>query len=206
MRITAEDLLRRHGAPPRRQAGGGGGPYRRRRLPATLMRRTCSASAPASAGPRRRSGPCGARRVAALPRSGAANQGATLAEAGRLGEAIAALRRALALQPMDPVSLRNLGQALTAAGQAGAALEPLRGSQRYLALGAGDLARPWRSAAREAGLPDQAREAARKVGGPLAEQAGFLLAALGDGPRRPARRPPMCASCSTPSRRASMPS
>ncbi|WP_424812804.1 methyltransferase [Roseococcus sp. YIM B11640] len=123
-----------------------------------------------------------ARAVAAIPDSALfqANHGATLAEAGRLGEAIAALRRALALNPADAVSLRNLGQALTAAGQAAAALEPLRESVRHAALPEAWLALA--HAAREAGAAEEARDAARRVTGPLSEQAGFLLAGLGAAP------------------------
>ena len=51
-----------------------------------------------------------------------ANRGAALAEAGRLAEAVMALRAALARRPDDAVALRNLGQALCALGDAGAAL------------------------------------------------------------------------------------
>ena len=130
-----------------------------------------------------------ARAVAAVPNSALflANQGAALAEAGRLGEAIAALRHAVALNPHDATGLRNLGQALTAAGQAEAALDPLTQATRL----APEAPEPWLAlahAAREAGRLDLAREAAAKVRGPMAEQAGFLLAALGAAPL-PARAP-----------------
>ncbi|WP_421988426.1 methyltransferase domain-containing protein [Roseococcus sp.] len=130
-----------------------------------------------------------ARAVASLPDSALfqANHGATLAEAGRLGEAIAALRRALALNPADAMSLRNLGQALTAAGRAHDALEPLREAAR-LAPQAAEVWLALAHAAREAGEGDAGREAARRVTGPLAEQAGFLLAGLGAAPL-PARAP-----------------
>jgi predicted TPR repeat methyltransferase len=108
-----------------------------------------------------------------------ANRGAALAEAGQLGPAIETLRATLELRPDDAVSLRNLGQALTAAGQAEAALAPLREAvalhptpEAWLALA---------HAAREAGDPATAREAAARVSGRLAEQARFLLAALGEG-------------------------
>lgn len=115
------------------------------------------------------------------------NQGAALAEAGHLAEAIAVLRRSLVLNPEDAISQRNLGLALTAAGQAEAALEPLLRATRqepvapeaWLALAHG---------AREAGRFPLACEAATRVRGPLAEQAGFLLAALGAAPL-PARAP-----------------
>ncbi len=130
-----------------------------------------------------------ARAVAAIPNSPLflANQGAALAEAGHLAEAIAALSRAVALNPQDAVSLRNLGQALTAAGQAEAAIAPLTQATRLTP----DAPEPWLAlahAAREATLPDLAREAAARVRGPLAEQAAFLLAALGAAPL-PARAP-----------------
>ena len=130
-----------------------------------------------------------ARAVAAMPDSALflANQGAALAEAGQLGPAIAALRRALALNPGDAMSLRNLGQALTAAGQPEAALEPLMAATQ-LAPEAAEIWLALAHAAREAGRVELACEAARKVRGPLAGQAGFLLAALGEGPT-PARAP-----------------
>lgn len=128
------------------------------------------------------------RAVAAVPDSALfqANHGAALAEAGRLGEAIGALRRALALNPADAMSLRNLGQAMTAAGQARAAMEPLREAVRL-----SDAPEAWLAlahAAREAGEAGAAREAAARVTGKLAEQAGFLLAGLGAAPM-PARAP-----------------
>ena len=130
-----------------------------------------------------------ARAVAAAPDAPLflANQGAALAEAGRLPEAISALARATALNPADATSLRNLGQALTAAGQPEAALTPLTQATRL----APEAPEPWLAlahAAREANRPDLARDAAGKVRGPLAEQAGFLLAALGAAPT-PARAP-----------------
>lgn len=130
-----------------------------------------------------------ARAVAAIPDSPLflANQGAALAEAGRLAEAISALSRAVTLNPQDAISLRNLGQALTAAGQPEAALAPLDAATRLHP----DAPEPWLAlahAAREANKPDLARAAALRVKGRLAEQAGFLLAALGDAPP-PARAP-----------------
>ncbi|MBS7812417.1 tetratricopeptide repeat protein [Roseococcus pinisoli] len=130
-----------------------------------------------------------ARAVAAMPDSALfqANHGATLAEAGRLGEAIDALERALSLNPADVVSLRNLGQAMTAAGQPGPALDPLREAVR-LAPQAPEAWLALAHAAREAGAAEEARQAAAQVKGPLAEQAGFLLAGLGAGPV-PARAP-----------------
>jgi predicted TPR repeat methyltransferase len=130
-----------------------------------------------------------ARAVAAAPNAPLflANQGAALAEAGHLHEAITALTRAVALNPNDAVSLRNLGQALTASGQAEAAIPPLTQATRLTP----DAPEPWLAlahAAREAGRADLAREAAARVRGPLAEQAGFLLAALGAAPL-PSRAP-----------------
>lgn len=130
-----------------------------------------------------------ARAVAAIPDSPLflANQGAALAEAGQLAEAIAALSRATALNPQDAISLRNLGQALTAAGRPEAALAPLDAATRLTP----DAPEPWLAfahAAREANKPDLARAAAARIRGPLAEQAGFLLAALGAAPL-PARAP-----------------
>ncbi len=124
-----------------------------------------------------------ARAVAADPQSPLflANQGAALAEAGHLTQAIAALSRATALNPQDATSLRNLGQALTAAGQPHSALAPLDAATRLTP----DAPEPWLAfahAAREAGNPDLARAAALRVTGPLAEQARFLLAALGAAP------------------------
>lgn len=130
-----------------------------------------------------------ARAVAAMPDSALfhANHGASLAEAGRLAEAIGALGRALALNPGDATSLRNLGQAMTAAGRPAAALEPLREAVR-LAPQAPEAWLALAHAAREAGEAEEARQAAQRVQGPLAEQAGFLLAGLGAGPV-PARAP-----------------
>lgn len=113
-----------------------------------------------------------------------ANRGAALAEAGRLPDAVMALRAALARRPADPVTLRNLGQALAAMGDARAALAPL---EQAAALQPG-APEPWLALAharREAGEAAAAAEAARQAldragaVGPLAEQARFLLAALG---------------------------
>ena len=192
MRITAEDLLRR--GMERHRAG--------RLDEAESLYRRALRITPGHADAENLLGVCArqrgdlpaalahaARAVAAVPDSGLflANQGAALAEAGRLGEAIAALRRALALNPQDVTSLRNLGQALTAAGQGEAAMEALNLAVR-LAPDAPEIWLALAHAAREAGAMDAAREAALKVRGPLAEQAGFLLAALGAGPL-PARAP-----------------
>lgn len=123
-----------------------------------------------------------ARAVAADPDSPVflANQGAALAEAGQLGPAIAVLERTLALRPDDAVTRRNLGQALTAAGRPADALPHLREAVARAPLPEALLALA--HAAREAGQPAEARDAARQVRGPLAAQARFLLAALGEGP------------------------
>jgi len=113
-----------------------------------------------------------------------ANHGAALAEAGRLPEAVRVLAAALSRRPDDPTTLRNLGQALTAAGDAAGAVAPLR---RAVVL-APAAPEPWLALAhalREAGEADAA-EAARRVlaiegvAAPLADQARFLLAALGE--------------------------
>ncbi len=122
-----------------------------------------------------------ARAVAAAPDSPIflANHGAALAEAGRLGEALPVLERTLALRPDDVVSLRNYGQALTAAGRAAEALPPLREAARRLP--APEMFLSLAHAAKEAGEAAEARAAAARVSGPLAEQARFLLAALGEG-------------------------
>ncbi len=135
-----------------------------------------------------------AQAVAARPDSAPflLNRGAALAEAGQLGPAAEALRAALARRPDDPVALRNFGQVLLALGDAAGALAPLR---RAAALAPGQ-AEPWLALAhalREAGEPGAA-EAARRalaipgLAPPLAEEARFLLAALGDG-SAPGRAP-----------------
>jgi len=119
--------------------------------------------------------------------------GGTLAGAGQLGPAVEALRAALSRRPRDPVSLRNLGQALCGLGRAGEALVPLRqavalapdSAEAHLALA---------HACREAGQAQAAVEAARAalalpaLSPALAEQAHFLLAALGEG-KAPERAP-----------------
>ncbi|WP_439596925.1 tetratricopeptide repeat protein [Falsiroseomonas sp.] len=114
-----------------------------------------------------------------------ANRGAVLAESGQLEAAIAALQAALARRPADATALRNLGQALCAAGRAPAAVAPLRQAVRL----APQAAEPWLALAhalREAGQ-EGAVQAARQVldlpgtAPALAEQARFLLAALGEG-------------------------
>jgi predicted TPR repeat methyltransferase len=118
-----------------------------------------------------------------------AAQGAALAEAGRLPEAEAALRAALAARPQDATSLRNLGQVLSTLGRVGEALVPLR---QALALqpGSGPVHLALAHACREAGLREEAAaHAARAAADPvLAEQARFLLAALGAAPP-PGRAP-----------------
>lgn len=127
-----------------------------------------------------------ARALATMPQSPIflANHGAALAEAGQPARAVEALSTALARRPDDVVSLRNLGQALCALGQPAAALAPLR---RAVAL-APAAPEPWLALAhalREAGEPGAA-EAARRLlalpglAPPLAAQARFLLAALGE--------------------------
>ncbi|WP_156909997.1 tetratricopeptide repeat protein [Rubritepida flocculans] len=130
-----------------------------------------------------------ARALAAAPEQPLylANRGAALAAAGRLAEAVEALRAALAQNPQDVTSLRNLGQALTAGGQAEAALAPLRAAAG-LAPEAPEVWLALAHAAREAGAVKEARAAAERVKGPLAEQARFLLAGLGAAPL-PARAP-----------------
>jgi predicted TPR repeat methyltransferase len=130
-----------------------------------------------------------ARALAAAPEHPLflSNRGAALALAGRLAEAIETLGAALAANPTDVMSLRNLGQALTAGGQAEAALAPLREAARL----APDSPEVWLAlahAAAAAGAADDAREAAGRVRGPLAEHARFLLAGLGAAPL-PARAP-----------------
>jgi predicted TPR repeat methyltransferase len=113
-----------------------------------------------------------------------ANQGAALAEAGRLAEAVTAFRTALTRRPDDALTLRNLGQALTAMGNAGGAVTVLR---RAVAL-APEAPEPWLALAhalreaREEGAGDAARRALAmpRVPPGIAEQARFLLAALGE--------------------------
>jgi predicted TPR repeat methyltransferase len=121
-----------------------------------------------------------------------ANRGAALAEAGRLTEAVIALRAALARRPEEPVTLRNLGQALCALGDPQAALAPLEAAAR-LQPGAPEPLLALAHARREAGdgpgaaaAASAALAAASQPG--LAEQARFLLAALGEG-EAPARAP-----------------
>ena len=127
------------------------------------------------------------RALAAQPETPAflANHGAALAEAGRLPEAIAALRAALARRPEDPVALRNLGQALCALGDAAAALAPLGAAVR-LAPGQPEpllaLAHARRDAGDAAGAAAAAEATLAAGPGPLADQARFLLAALGAAP------------------------
>ncbi|WP_207539153.1 methyltransferase domain-containing protein [Sabulicella rubraurantiaca] len=192
MRITAEDLLRR-GA-ERHRAGdiaGAEGFYRRamRLAPGHPDAENLLGVAARQRGDLRVALDHAARAVAAMPDSPLflSNQGAALAEAGQLGPAIAVMQRVLEMRPDDAVTLRNLGQALTAAGEAQAALAPLREAVRLAPLPEVWLALA--HALKEAGERDEAREAARRVSGPLSAQAGFLLAALGEGeapPRAPA--------------------
>lgn len=120
-----------------------------------------------------------------------ANHAAALAEAGRLAEAVMALRQVVAARPDDAVSLRNLGQALAGLGDAAGAIPVL---DRAAAL-APEAPEPWLALAhakREAGDAPGAAAAAQRcltVAPPaLAEQARFLLAALGQG-AAPARAP-----------------
>jgi predicted TPR repeat methyltransferase len=112
-----------------------------------------------------------------------AAQGAALAEAGQLPEAEAALRAALRIRPDDATSLRNLGQVLSTMGRVGEALAPLR---RAVALAPGAAAAhlALAHACREAGLREEAAShASRAATHPaLAEQARYLLAALGAAP------------------------
>nr|WP_160000408.1 methyltransferase domain-containing protein [Roseomonas sp. 18066] len=122
------------------------------------------------------------RRAVAL-RPGApvfqASLGALLAETGALEEAVFLLKQALAQRPDDALSLRNLGQALCGLGQARAALAPLRRAVKLRPDAAAQLALA--HACREAGALPEARAAAEAAARDPdhAEQARFLLAALG---------------------------
>lgn len=112
--------------------------------------------------------------------------GGTLAEAGQLGAAVEALRAALSRRPRDPVSLRNLGQALCGLGRPREALVPLRQAV-VLAADSAEARLALAHACRESGQPQAAAEAARAalalpaLAPALADQARFLLAALGEG-------------------------
>ncbi|WP_240654790.1 tetratricopeptide repeat protein [Rhodovarius crocodyli] len=115
-----------------------------------------------------------------------ANHGAALAEAGRLPEAISAMQQCLAAAPGDAVTWRNLGQALAAAGRAADAVGPLTTATQI----APTMAEAWLGLAHaqsEAGNPSAAHPAAVRAlelagrDKSLAEQARFLLAALGGG-------------------------
>ncbi|MDB5318061.1 MAG: hypothetical protein JWO24_3905 [Rhodospirillales bacterium] len=125
----------------------------------------------------------GRRAVMGAPTSAIfrANYGATLASAGRLPEAVAEFRAALAGRPDDAVTWRNMGQAMAALGDASGAVPVL---ERAVAI-APSAPEAWLALAharREAGDAPGAREAARRaVAPPVAEQAAFLLAALGEG-------------------------
>ncbi|WP_191083314.1 methyltransferase domain-containing protein [Roseococcus microcysteis] len=127
-----------------------------------------------------------ARALAVMPDSAIylANHGAALAAHGMLPEAVATLQAALEREPDDVTSLRNLGQVLTAGGQPEAALGPLREAHR-LAPASPEVALTLAHAAHQAGEAEEARAAAQAVKGPLAAQAGFLLAALGEAPLPP---------------------
>ena len=132
--------------------------------------------------------PLAARAAALLPgvANVQANYGAALAEAGQLPEAIARMQAALNMAPDDAMTWRNLGQAMMAGGAAAAALGPL---ERAVALAPG-APEAWLALAharREAGDAEGARAAAQRVlerasrAPALAENARFLLAALGEG-------------------------
>jgi len=123
-----------------------------------------------------------------------ANYGAGLAEAGQLDQAIAVMQAALARAPADAVTWRNLGQALAAKGEARAALEPLLTAARLTP----DIPEVWLALAHvhaDCGDAVGARAAATAAltcagrDRAAAEQARFMLAALGEGeapPRAPA--------------------
>lgn len=131
----------------------------------------------------------GAEAVARDPSAGVflANQGATLAAAGRFAEAAAMLGQAVARRPDDPVTLRNLGQALAEMGDAEAALLPLENAvalqpgapEGWLALAHARRRLGDAAAAAEAAETALAHAADRPA---LAEQAAFMLAALGRAP------------------------
>ncbi len=188
MTITAEDLIRR-GA-ERHRAGdldGAESHYRRalRLAPQHPDALNLLGVAARQRGDLDAALELAARAVALAPDSAIflANHGAALAEAGRLGEALPVLERTLALRPDDVVSLRNYGQALTAAGRPAEALPPLREAARRAP--APDILLSLAHAAKEAGEYAEARAAAARVAGPLAEHARFLLAALdGEAPDR----------------------
>lgn len=123
-----------------------------------------------------------------------ANHGAALAEAGRLDEAVATMRAALARAPADAVTWRNLGQALAAGGDATAALEPLLTAAKLMPEDPDAwlaLAQAHAQAGDPVGAQGAARAALASAGRhrAAAEQAQFMLAALGEGeapPRAPA--------------------
>ncbi|MCS6891115.1 MAG: tetratricopeptide repeat protein [Rhodovarius sp.] len=137
-----------------------------------------------------------ARAAALLPAAWAvqANYAAALAEAGRLDQAIPLMQRVLAANPEDAMTWRNLGQALVAAGRPDAAIAPLETATR-LAPEAPEAWLMLAHARAELGRGEAAREAAMRALGlsrrqpALAEQASFLLAALGAAPP-PERAPP----------------
>ncbi|MFC3126553.1 tetratricopeptide repeat protein [Pseudoroseomonas globiformis] len=114
-----------------------------------------------------------------------ASLGGTLAEAGQLEAAARALRAALERRPEDATALRNLGQVLCGLGRPGEALAPLRQAVA-LAPGQAEPHLALAHAAREAGQAEEAVNASRmalalpELTPELAEQARFLLAALGE--------------------------
>lgn len=114
-----------------------------------------------------------------------ANHGAALAEAGQLPEAITAMQQCLALAPGDATTWRNLGQALAAAGRPADAVGPLTTATQL----APAMAEAWLALAhaqRESGNAFAARAPAARAlelsgrDKGMAEQARFLLAALGE--------------------------
>ncbi len=137
-----------------------------------------------------------ARAVRAMPDQPGflANRGAALAEAGRLAEALPLLQAAAEARPGDAVAWRNFGQAMAQAGRPGEAA-PMLDRACQLAPDAPEAWLALAHARREAGAREAARDAAERAlaasakAPVLADQARFLLAALGSGeapPRAPA--------------------
>jgi len=122
-----------------------------------------------------------------------ANYGAGLAEAGQLDQAIEVMRAALARAPADAMTWRNLGQALVAKGEPRAAQEPLLTAAK-LTPEAPEIWLALAHAHADAGEPVGARAAAQAAlasagrDRAAAEQARFMLAALGEG-EPPGRAP-----------------